>query len=227
MTMGSQNSGNMMTTSNGTIFRVTGLCEANSLVTGEFPSQTPVTQSLDVFFDLCMNKRLSKQSQDWWFETPSCPLWLHGNKPLNWPVSPYSPHLRPLYEAHQFVLMTNMTGRCPGRHGIRNLLPDKCANWRHITSGHPRHDFLKLVIKWQIRMLTHMTVYLPIRIHDAYFLFPVFDRENLIFWESHSLGLRVSDGQIDIQRTLLDASYEITITAYLRKQFWLKSAKRT
>ena len=29
---------------------------------GEFPAQTPVTQSFDVFFDLRLNKRLSKQS---------------------------------------------------------------------------------------------------------------------------------------------------------------------
>ena len=34
-----------------------------SSVTGEFPSQRPVTQSFDVFFDLSPNKRLSKQSR--------------------------------------------------------------------------------------------------------------------------------------------------------------------
>ena len=33
----------------------------------------------DVFFDLRMNKRLSKQSWGWWFETPSCSLWRHCN----------------------------------------------------------------------------------------------------------------------------------------------------
>ena len=32
----------------------------NSLVTGEFPSQNPVTRSFDVFFDLRLNKRLSE-----------------------------------------------------------------------------------------------------------------------------------------------------------------------
>ena len=42
---------NMMASSNGNIFRVTGLCEGNSPVTGEFPSQRPVTRSFDVFFD--------------------------------------------------------------------------------------------------------------------------------------------------------------------------------
>ena len=38
------------------------ICAGNSLVTGEFPAQRPVTQSFDVFFDLRLNKRLSKQS---------------------------------------------------------------------------------------------------------------------------------------------------------------------
>ena len=38
------------------------LCAGNSPVTGEFPSQRPVTRNFDVFFDLCLNKRLSKQS---------------------------------------------------------------------------------------------------------------------------------------------------------------------
>ena len=42
-------------------------------------SQRPVTRSFDVFFDLCLNKRLSKQSRGWWFETPSRPLWHHCN----------------------------------------------------------------------------------------------------------------------------------------------------
>ena len=55
------------------------LCSGNSQVTGEFPSQRPVTQSFDVFFDLRPTKRLSKQSRRRWFETPSCSLWRHCN----------------------------------------------------------------------------------------------------------------------------------------------------
>ena len=54
-------------------------CEGNSTVTGEFPSQRPVTRSFDVFFDLRQNKLLSKQSWGWWFETPSFSLWRHFN----------------------------------------------------------------------------------------------------------------------------------------------------
>ena len=54
------------------------LCAGNSPVIGEFPAQRPVTRSFDVFFDLRLNKRLSKQSWGWWFETPSHPLWRHS-----------------------------------------------------------------------------------------------------------------------------------------------------
>ena len=38
------------------------ICVGNSPVTGEFPTKKPVTRSFDVFFDLRLNKRLSKQS---------------------------------------------------------------------------------------------------------------------------------------------------------------------
>ena len=59
------------------------LCAWNSPVTGEFPSQRPVTWSFDVFFDLGQNKRLSKQSWGWWFEMPSCSLLSHCNAHWN------------------------------------------------------------------------------------------------------------------------------------------------
>ena len=69
----------MMTSSNGNIFRVTGpLCR-------EFgghrwiPSKRSVTRSFDVFFHLCLNKRLGKQSWGWWFETILRLLWRHCN----------------------------------------------------------------------------------------------------------------------------------------------------
>ena len=59
-------------------------CAGNSPVTSEFPSQRPVTQSVDVFFDLRLTKRLSKKSRRRWFETPSRAVvtslwWTHNN----------------------------------------------------------------------------------------------------------------------------------------------------
>ena len=55
------------------------ICAGNSPVTGEFPSQRPVTRSFAAFFDLRLKKRLSKKSWGWWFQTLSCPLWRHCN----------------------------------------------------------------------------------------------------------------------------------------------------
>ena len=49
--------------SNGNISTLLALCVGNSPVTGEFPAQRPVTRHFDIFFDLRLNKQLSKQ---WW-----------------------------------------------------------------------------------------------------------------------------------------------------------------
>ena len=69
----------MMTSSNGNFFALLAIWAGNSPVTGEFPSQRPVTRSFDVFLNLRLNKRLNKQSWGWWFETPLCSLWRHCN----------------------------------------------------------------------------------------------------------------------------------------------------
>ena len=81
----------------GTFSALLALCAANSPVIGEFPAQKPVTRSLDVFFDLRPNKRSSKQSSGWWFETPLCSLSRNCNDkgrqecyknatPMVWPI---------------------------------------------------------------------------------------------------------------------------------------------
>ena len=72
-----------MTSSNGNIFRVTGPLCGEFTGPGEFPTQRPVAQSFDVFFDLRLKKRLSKQPWGWWFETLSWSLWRHCNDYLS------------------------------------------------------------------------------------------------------------------------------------------------
>ena len=66
-----------------TLSALLAICAGNSPVTGEFPTQRPVTRSFDVYFDLRPNKRLSKQLWGWWFETQSRPLWRHRNADNN------------------------------------------------------------------------------------------------------------------------------------------------
>ena len=61
----------MIPSSNGNISVLLALCEGNSTVIDEFPSQRPVTQSCDAFFDQHLNKqprrqRLSKQPRRRW-----------------------------------------------------------------------------------------------------------------------------------------------------------------
>ena len=60
------------------------ICAGNSPVPGEFPAKRPVTRSFNVFFDLRLNKGLSKQSWGWWFETLLRPLWRHCNVGTYW-----------------------------------------------------------------------------------------------------------------------------------------------
>ena len=69
----------LRTLSNGNISSLLVPCWGNPPFTGGFPSQRPVTRSFDVFFDLHMNKRLSKQSRLQWLETPTRSLWRHCN----------------------------------------------------------------------------------------------------------------------------------------------------
>ena len=89
----------MMTSSKGNIFRVTGPLCGEFTGPGEFPTQRPVTRSFDVFFDLRLNKRLSKQSWGWWFEMLSCPLWRHCN------VKVLIRHIMPISCAYVYVLL--------------------------------------------------------------------------------------------------------------------------
>ena len=55
------------------------ICAGNSPISGEFPAQRPVTRSVDIIFDVRLNKQLSKQLWGWWFETQSGSLWRHCN----------------------------------------------------------------------------------------------------------------------------------------------------
>ena len=64
------------------------LCAVNSLVTGESPHKGQ-WRGVYVFFDLRLNKRFSKQSLGWWFDTPPRSLWRHRNE---WWLRKRRPH---------------------------------------------------------------------------------------------------------------------------------------
>ena len=62
-----------------TVSALLALCAGNSMIIGEFPSQRPSTRSFGVFFDLRLDKRLSKQSRCRTFERESRSLWRYCN----------------------------------------------------------------------------------------------------------------------------------------------------
>ena len=83
----------MMTSSNGSIFRVTGpLCR-------EFTGHRSLASDAELWclFDLYLNKLLSKQSWGCWFEPPWRPLWRHCNEcPIAFILQEESGHFIPI-----------------------------------------------------------------------------------------------------------------------------------
>ena len=100
------------------------ICAGNSPVTGDFPSQRPVMRSFDVFFDLHPNKRLSKQSWCWWFETHSRSLWRHCNG-LFWPSYSHDHILS--YDSIHWVWLTQWQWSNPEMIWVKSTVPNHGA----------------------------------------------------------------------------------------------------
>ena len=139
-----------MTSSNGNIFRVTGPLCGEFTGPGEFLAQRPVTRSFDIFFDLRLNKRLSKQSWGWWFETPSWSLWRHCNgTALNGVITgpgksllldSTTPLPGPIWIAHWWGRMALTWGQFHGKRSIYQFL------WSIVTPyGVVKHRKTQLV----------------------------------------------------------------------------------
>ena len=111
------------------------ICAENSPVADEFPAQRPVTRSFDVFFELRLNKRSSKQSWGCWFETLSRLLWCHCNmqnggqfsclRLRQWPVT-------------YLITLSDWIMSCqPGRHAVVTVCePD----WKHKWAAYKSFD---------------------------------------------------------------------------------------
>ena len=124
----------MMTSLNGNILRVSGHLCGDSPAPDEFPAQRPVMRSFDVFFDLRLNKRLSKQSWGWLFETPSCPLWRHSNEIMLTSWHGNAIHITDRFEGHPSV-KDGFPAQRVSNAGlwffvvILDMLKDKQSNW--------------------------------------------------------------------------------------------------
>ena len=65
----------MLTSSDGNILSVTGRLRGESTGHQWIPIQRPVTQSMGVFFDVSLHKRMHRQSRCRWFKTSWRSLW--------------------------------------------------------------------------------------------------------------------------------------------------------
>ena len=110
------------------------LCAGNSAVPGEFPAQRPVTRSFDVFFDLRLNKRLSKQSWGWWFETQSGSLWRHCNV-----------EKRLSYDRTIPAMGFSYSGK--GASWLLNQGPDPYSVWCKLQFKRPKIHYGDIIIK--------------------------------------------------------------------------------
>ena len=118
-----------------TFFASLALCAGNSPVISEFPAQRPVTWSFDVFFDMCLNKRLIKQSWGWWFDTLSRPLWRHCNESRPMLISYTLSHeYRVVSNRYSRLLFTSEDRLCA------NLCVHNWRIWRHNACSPRSHD---------------------------------------------------------------------------------------
>ena len=114
------------------------ICAGNSPVTGEFPSQRPVTRSFDVFFDLRLEWTLSKQSWGWWFETPSRPLWRHCNEFITSIVSSFYSEIRAISFVHDIYFSCPIVLKFCTEHDIIIVLCAKRLGYWGIRDFHLR-----------------------------------------------------------------------------------------
>ena len=82
-------------------------------------------RSFDVLVDLRLNKRLSKQSWGWWFETPSRSLWRHCNN-LVFPHHSHQINTIKLRAEAGIVLCL-----CPANERRRYIVTSSLIGWAH------------------------------------------------------------------------------------------------
>ena len=154
----------MMTSSSGNNFVLLAFCAGNSPVTGESPSQRPVTRNFDVFVDLRLNKRLSKQSFGWWFETPSRSLWLHCNVMKFMSTIGLIPGSRvSLQITCLSPILTIIKGIiCWKNFQFCDLIYDESASVQGLVLGRPRpNHYLK---QWCVSYPNNVTTTLPVQV---------------------------------------------------------------
>ena len=120
-------------------------------------------RSFDVFFDLRLNKRLSKQSWGWWFETPSSPLWRHCNHSFGKvPSYSYPPWLLHWHLANICLLQCQ---RCSSK-GYRLVEHSNPVTVANMTTQNKMQNWCFL-IAWRRHQMESFSVLLAICVGNS------------------------------------------------------------
>ena len=168
------------------------LCQGNSPVTGEFLSQRPVTRSFDVFLDVRLNKRLSKHSLGWWFETSSRSVWRHCNVSMGMSFLTYYVASLPI----QFNrLLPNHTHGTTVRILLNGIITTFISTYLFEGICLWQKVFTTTMLSIQQTYTTKVCTYLIRHILEAYKLYFVknVDRFHCYFTASHKLQLNNDD----------------------------------
>ena len=122
------------------------ICAGNSPAIGEFSAQRPVARNFNVFFNLRLNKRLSKQTYGWRFETPSRLLWCYCNvNKFTGFISLFSSHVSWSYLKNDSpipcicIVFGNAVDTDPREDWTYFSLHRQLHIWSWHTNGTPRH----------------------------------------------------------------------------------------
>ena len=141
-----------------------------------------MTRTFDVFFDLRLNKRLSKQSRGWWFETESDSLWRRCNGKSDWPPKGFS-LVTNSSTWGVLGVSTDPMGQWSGgvtifKHNINHWLLLECGHQYLACIKYPvRHTSHVCIIESSCKTSFVLYVYIYIHLTSK---FPV--RYNLLWW---------------------------------------------
>ena len=123
------------------------------------PAQRSVTRSFDVFFDLCLNKRLSKQWWGWWFETLSHPLWRHSNVSFKFREMRENANTFVFFwnkvstTTYEYTTMTTFL-LLDWRHNVNDI---NCCNWYLLSYLTVGFSFFSLLISISTNIFTYIS----------------------------------------------------------------------
>ena len=131
----------------------------------------PMTRSFDVFFDLCLNKPLSKQAWGWSYETPSRSLWRHCNVMKN-DHTHYRHFPKRFFTSMGQVVCSPLTSPRVITISIYDLqwylfVLNKAKHETHKRSGFGIPHFIELtgtadIYRWDCRSHPHWVLFKPI-----------------------------------------------------------------